>query len=80
MNTTYKSHGNQQPSLDDLKDGSTTIPGGGVEPSGSKREASVKADGEIVCSAFERCRRATDKAKSFVTKGLQLYVHGHFAT
>ena len=52
MITTYKSHGNQQPSLEEFfREGSTTIPGGGVEPSGSKREASVKADGEIVCSA-----------------------------
>ena len=82
MTTIYKSHGNQQPSLENLKEGSTTIPGGGVEPSGSKREASVKADGEIVCSALKNAEgrgvaNPVATHRDWGIRQLQHDVHGH---
>ena len=50
MNPNYKSHGNQQPSQPTSWK-VQRLSRKGVEPSGSKREASVKADEDIVCSA-----------------------------
>lgn len=78
MNTTYKSHGNQQRSLRQNLRNVQRLSRKGVEPSGSKREETLKGVYEIVCSAYERCRRS-EVANPVATQGIQRDVYGHTA-